>query len=124
MNYREPLPEDCPPETAEEITEQRIVYRPVRHSPPTDADFRSQRAEKPDVKFNTSECQARGLSVFARRSDAEKQSKRRNLRGTAVCRIMLVPGTGRILKTGGSSHYTWWPLAGYDILAHCRMAAI
>ena len=27
--YREPLPEDCPPETAEEIDGRRIVFRMV-----------------------------------------------------------------------------------------------
>ena len=121
MPYREPLPDDCPPEAAEGIAEPRIVYRLVWHNPPVDDDFRSQRAEKPRARFNTSECQARGLSVFSRRRDAEKQSTRRNLRGTMVCRVSLMPGAGRILKTGGSSHYTWWPLASYDISASCQM---
>ena len=34
MNYREPLPEDCPPDDAEEITAHRAVYRLVRNNPP------------------------------------------------------------------------------------------
>ena len=121
MPYREPLPEGCPPEAAEEITEPRIVYRLVRHNPPVDDDFRSQRAEKPYARFSTSECQARGLSVFSRRGDAEKQSTRPNLRGMMVCRVSLTPGAGRILKTSGGSHYTWWPLASYDINANCQV---
>ena len=41
MTYREPLPEGCPPDDAEEITTPRIVYRLVRSNPPTDDDFRS-----------------------------------------------------------------------------------
>ena len=124
MPYREPLPDDCPPAAAAEITEPRIVYRLVRHNPPTDDDFRSQRAEKPYARFNTSECQARGLSVFSRRGDAERQSTRRNLWGTMVCPVSLMPGAGRILKTGGGSHHTWWPLASYDISANCQMDSI
>ena len=122
MTYREPLPEGCPPESAEEIIAPRVVYRLVRNSPPTDDDFRSQRAEKPGVRFTVSECRARGVSVFANRLDAEKQTKRRRrLRGLAVFQLTLVAGAGRIKKTGDedSSHHTWWPYADYDILADC-----
>ena len=93
MNYREPLPEDCPPETAEEITAPRLVYRLVRHTTPTDADFRSQRAEKPYLELrNITECQARGLSVFANRTDAERRSKSGQLLGTMVCEVTLSQG--------------------------------
>ena len=124
MPYREPLPDDCPPDAAAEITEPRLVYRLVRHNPPIDDDFRSQRAEKPDAIFSVDECQACGLSVYARPRDAARQAARPNLRGTVVCRVRLIRGAGRILKTGGNSHYTWWPLAAYDILPHCQMEAI
>ena len=124
MPYRETLPDDCPPDAAEEITEPRLVYRLVRHNPPLADDFRSQRAEKPDAKFSTDECQACGLSVFARRNDAARQAARPNLSGTMVCPVRLTQGAGYILKTSRRSHYTWWPLAAYDILAHCQMGAI
>ena len=121
MTYREPLPEGCPPDDAEEITMPRIVYRLVRHSPPTDDDFRSQRAERPRRVFGrVSECQSRGLSVFANRRDAERQTEIPKLKGLSVCQVDLIAGAGRIKKTGGSSHYTWWPYANYDILANCR----
>ena len=78
MTYREPLPDDCPPDEAEEITSPRLVYRLVGGVPPTDDDFRSQRAEKPNAQFNVSECRARGVSVFTNLSDAERQTRRRN----------------------------------------------
>ena len=66
MNYREPLPENCPPDEAEEIAAPRLVYHLVRNNPPTDDDFQSQQAERPDRVFqDVTECQARGLSVFA-----------------------------------------------------------
>ena len=61
MTYREPLPEDCPPDNAQEITAPRVVYRLVRSNPPTDDDFRSQREERPDQVFHdVTECRARG----------------------------------------------------------------
>ena len=121
MTYREPLPGDCPPDEAAEITSPRLVYRLVRDIPPVNDDFRSQRAEKPTAQFNVSECTARGLSVFTDRSDAERQTRRRNLKHLTPCRVTLTAGAGRIKKTGGSSHYTWWPYDRYDILANCQM---
>ena len=123
MPYREPLPENCPPETAEEITEPRIVYRLVRNNPPTDADFRSQRAANPQRHFRIPECQVRGLSVFSDYQVAVSWSRSRSLRGTQVCRVTLNRSAGRIQKTGSAAHYTWWPLAAYDIPAHCQVAS-
>ena len=65
MLYREPLPDNCPPDTAEEINAPRTVYRLVRNNPTTDDDFRFQRSEQPERIFrDVTECQARGLSVF------------------------------------------------------------
>ena len=119
MNYREPLPEGCPPTEAEEITAGRDVFRVVRTDPATRNDFRSQRAEKPEAVFRgATECQARGLSVFARRSDCEKLLKLSHMRGRRVCRVHLEVGGGRIQPTFQPSHHTWWPLADFDILAH------
>ena len=122
MVYREPLPDDCPPDEAEEITSPRLVYRLVHNLSPINDDFRSQRAEKPTAQFNVSECRARGLSVFTDRSDAERQTRRRNLRNLIPCLVTLTAGAGRIKKTGGSSHYTGWPYDRYDVLAHCQLA--
>ena len=89
MPYREPLPDDCPPATAEEITEPRIVYRLVRNNPPTDDDFRSQRAENPQRHYKVPECQVRGLSVFSHYAVAVGWSNSRNLRGRLVCQATL-----------------------------------
>ena len=122
MTYREPLPEDCPPDTAEEITSSRVFYRLVWNIPPTYDDFQSQRAERPNRIFrDVTECQARGLSVFASLDVAAQLSKNGSLQGTAVCRVTLEPGAGRIQPTGRRSHHTWWPLNDYDILANCQM---
>ena len=121
MSYREPLPAGCPPEAAAEILAPREVFRLVRGTPPTLDDFNSQRAEKPVDAFQVSECQARGLSVFADRSDSERALKLPTLRGRLICRLRLEAGAGRIQQTGRPSHHTWWPLAAFDILAHCGM---
>ena len=125
MSYTEPLPPGCPPDGAEEITAQRDVFRLVRSNPPTLEDFRSQREERPDAVFHgVTECQARGLSVFADRQDSQKAAKLPRLRGRAVCRVKLEAGAGRIQQTGKPSHHTFWPLAAFDILGQCEMEAV
>lgn len=124
MSYREPLPEGCPPAEAEEIGLSREVFRLVRGKPPTLDDFRSHRAEKPNAAFKVTECQARGLSVFADRRDSERALKLPALRGRLICRLRLEAGAGRIQQTGQPSHHTWWPLAAFDILTHCEVEAV
>ena len=107
MSYRETLPEDCPPDETEEISAVRDVFRLVRNTPPTEDDFRSQRAEKPQAIFHVSECQACGLSVFADRADCERARKLPTLRGRFIYRIQLATGAERIQETGRPSHLTW-----------------
>ena len=123
MNYLEELPEGCPPDTAEDITTPQEFFRLVKTNPPTEEDFISLRAENPDRDFGKNICQASGLSVFAERGDAQKALKLPNLRGRLICRVALEAGAGHIQQTGRRSHHTWWPLADFDILAHCVVEA-
>lgn len=121
--YREELPAQCPPETAEEITAERQVYRVVRSDQPTEDDFRSQRAMKPNAVFqDVSECLARELSVFSDRRDGEKLLKLPRMRGGMLAPVRLKSGAGHIQQTFKHSHHTWWPFADFDILAHCGEA--
>lgn len=119
MRYREPLPKGCPPPEATEIREPRSVFRLVRSDPATSEDFRSHREEKgPGVVFRgVDECRARGLSVYESRESAAGARRFPHLRGRRVCRVELAAGAGSIRQTGAPPHYTWWPLADFDILA-------
>ena len=126
MQYREPLPDDCPPAAAAEVIDApRAVYRLVRNNPATDDDFRSQRAEKPARIFrNVTECQARGLSVRTNLGSARELLELRAMRGRMLCQVQLDRGAGSIMQTGEDpAHSTWWPLADYDILANCSPVA-
>jgi hypothetical protein len=101
------------------------VFRLVKTDPATSDDFRSQRAEQPDATFhNVTECQARGLSVFADYADSEKARKLPRLRNRLICRVHLERGGGQILQTGRLSHHTWWPLQAFDIIAHCEVVHV
>lgn len=121
MIFRETLPADCPPEAAEEIAEQRDVYRLVASDPPTETDFQSQRALRPAATFSVPECQAHGLSVHTDRADSRRAAKLPRLRGKRICRVRLLPGAGHLQQTGTPSHHTWWPSAEFDILAQCEV---
>ena len=126
--FREPLTDDCPPEDADEIRESRAVFRLVSHNPPTEVDFKSQRAEHPNRTFrNVSECQVRGLSVHSdvRASENILRLPHMRRRGMMVCQVVLGAGAGYIQQTGRErSHHTWWPLAGYHILNHCSVGEV
>ena len=98
------------------IGQRRDVYRLVKTIPPTDDDFRSQRAEKPHHHFSD-ECRARGLSVHTDPRDSEKARRLPTLQGRLICRLRLDAGAGELLQTGRPSHHTWWLLASYDVLA-------
>lgn len=125
MSYRENLPEGCPPDASVEIALETRVFRLVKASPATLDDFRSQRAERPVAVFKgVTECQARGLSIFTERQNAvQKALLLPRFRGFQVCLVRLVAGAGRIQQTFQPSHHTWWPLAEFDILAHCEREA-
>ncbi len=76
MKCREPLPDGCPPNAADEIAQPRDVFRLVRTNPPTAEDFKSQWAEKPGSTFRgIDECQVRGLSVHAERRNTANSLK-------------------------------------------------
>jgi hypothetical protein len=124
MSYREALPSECPPDAAETISAERLVYRVVSTFPPSQEDFKSQRAMNPSAVFRgVSECQAMGLSVFSDSRDAEKLLKLPKMRGRLLARVRLVEGAGKIQQTSTPSHHTWWPLTDFDILAHCEAIA-
>ena len=120
--YREELPDDCPPENAEEIISETICYRLVNNDPPTDGDFRSQRTLEPNRDFGVSECRARGLSIFMQAADAARVAQRgRNLQGAKLAQVTLKQGAGYIKQTGSRSHHTWWPYKAFDVLANCEV---
>ena len=122
MKYREPLPEGCPPDEAETISNECIVFRLVRNNPPIDCDFKSQRTEKPEAKFDdAAECLARGLSVRKEESDIRNMLRLPKFQNALICRITLGKGAGIMQQTGRNSHQTWWPFAGYNILENCSL---
>lgn len=121
MTFRESLPDGCPPYDALEIHKPQVVFRLVETNPPTEEDFKSQRAMHPQREFQgIEECQVRGLSVRDTLRSTRIALKLPGLRGKMICRVILDMGAGFIKQTGNDPHhYTWWPLSTYGILDHC-----
>ncbi len=121
--YREELPEGCPPLAACEAEEGTSVYRFVAGDVVTDDDFKSQRALKPDRDFgDMPECIARGLSVLANQKAAENAKLLSSLKRKHICRVTIGQGAGPLMPTGQrEGHRTWWPLAKFPVLSHCEV---
>ena len=118
VRFREELPPDCPPQESDEITAPLVVYRLTATLPPTDEDFRSHRAMFPDKEFSGSECEVRGLSVYAEQRDAKRQTRSSGrLRDYHVSRLLLEAGAGFLQQTRAPTHHTWWPLEAYNVLS-------
>jgi hypothetical protein len=118
--YCEQLPESCPPLNASDITDEIEVFRLVSAIPPSDEDFKSQRALKPNGRFSFSECDARGISVWVDAGKAIEQKRYPKFKNSIVCRVRLHNGAGRIIQCNHSAHRTWWPYKGYEILTRCE----
>jgi len=119
IEWAEPLPEDCPPLDAVQPNHE-TYYRLVDSIPPTDSDFWSQRKKQPKMRFNTTECIARGCSVFSVRSACDRVLKMKGHRGQMVARFSLPPSSGVVKQTlGDPKHHSWWRAKGFDPAPLC-----
>ena len=121
--YREELPEGCPPDVATNIKDKTVVYRLIKNNPVVEEDFNSWRALHPNKRrpIDISECQALGLSVMDNLDATKNYKKIPKFRNYKIAKLTLGNGAGFIKKTGKSGHYTWWPLADYDIIGTCEL---
>jgi hypothetical protein len=124
-SYREELPDGCPPSEAEEINGPVDFFRLVKSNPATERDFISKKARFPKREFPGEECIARGLSGLDTQTAAEHVRRLppwKNKR-MLICRVRLSAGAGKIMRTRGPNHLTWWPYADYVILNCCEVVS-
>ena len=113
MQFRDELPDDCPPEGHEIIDAERWVYRLVRGDTPQAEDIRNSYEEYPNREWKrVSPCHVRAVSVWATPDGCRSVHRRGPLR---VARLALRAGSGAIMPYGRPGHLSWWPSLEFDI---------
>ena len=106
--WKEDLPEQCPPLTAIEV-ENFICYRAVNGNPATPKDFFSQRRLSPKAAFkNVTECVTRACSVFTSIESLKERTLRLpKFKNALVDELCLQPKDG-VVEIGRNGHCSWW----------------
>lgn len=114
MKWFEQLPAGCPPNDALEC--DGIFYRIANANPAVHSDFFSQRKMFPNKVFaDVDECIVRSLSVFNNLESTKQRLKLPKFRKAHIAMVSLVNTDGKIKKTFGESHYSWWRSADFDV---------
>jgi len=112
MPFPDTWPDDCPPNEAEDATDE--VFRIVKNNPAVASDMLSH--------FETGKlphappCLRCGLSVFRLLADALNQQGLMPRLGKRIAKGELRPEHGRTLLTPGQqpTHTTWWVAVDVD----------
>jgi hypothetical protein len=112
----EPLPEQCPP--ADAISPNGKFYRLAETAVPKCADFWSHRRLWPTRKFNTPECLAMSVSLFADHSTIVALKMMKLHAHKSIVALNLNPDAGVVKKTFGPHHHSWWRKADFELFAH------
>lgn len=121
MEFRDDLPNGCPPPEATEIVNPTIVFRLVEGDEPSETDFLTHRQLWPNKNFQVSECQVRGLSVQLNAQDSRRFRALPTQKHKKIAKVHLDKGAGYIQRTGRHGHFTWWPFKGFDFLGNCEV---
>ena len=126
MQYREPLPPDCPPTSAQEITEQTVRYRLLETTTPRAEDFDSYVKRNGQINMRTrrTPCEQNGVSLFASAETAQNMMKshlNRNQRWLAIGELSILAGAGKLNPIEPNGHQTWWPSQAFDPVANCKV---
>ena len=128
MQYREPLPSDCPPSGAREITEQVVRYRLLMKSSPAQEDFDSYVKIKggPNPKVRRTPCEQNGLSLYTSLPAAQKQMTghfNKDGRWQSIGELTIRAGAGKFNPVEADGHQTWWPSIDFNPVPSCKVIA-
>lgn len=115
-DWFELLPEQCPPTDAKHC--EGHYYRIANGNPATYEDFFSQRKLQPDKVFKgleIDECITRAVSLFSDKGEAERRLKLPKFKKASIALVELEPKDGKIKKTFGIAHYSWWRTTDFNV---------
>ncbi len=126
MQYREPLPPDCPPLTAQDITERMVRYRLLEGIAPAQKDFDSFAKQKGRYlqKSKRTPCEQSGVSLWKSLNsvrallagDLNKAGKWRS-----IGELTIPTGAGKLNPIEPGGHQTWWPSKDFNPVASCKV---
>ena len=125
MEYREPLPPECPPSTARQIDEPTIRYRLLEDINPTETDFDSYVKKKggPNPSISRDLCHQTGISLFISLKAAQDMMNghyNKKGRWRHIGEVTIQPGAGKLEPPEVRGHQTWWPTRTFNVLANCK----
>ena len=133
MQYRESLPPDCPPPSAQDITEQTVRYRLLKATTPEQDDFDSYAKEHggPNPEIPRTPCEQSGVSLWTSLEDAQslmlgnpnRRRRNRTSRWLAIGELTLSDGAGKLNPVEKRGHQTWWPSQAFDPVENCKVIA-
>jgi hypothetical protein len=112
----EELPDQCPPEDAIECN--GVYFRIANGNPATSEDFFSQRKLQPDKIFKgegIDDCIVKSISLFSDKKEIEKRMKLPKFKKAVIAEVKLEPKDGKIKKTFGFAHYSWWRTNHFNV---------
>jgi len=126
MQYREPLPPDCPPPSARTITEQTVRYRLLEGMTPTERDFDSyvKRNGRVNQRTRRTPCEQNGVSLFESLEAARKlmaSDLNKDRRWQAIGELTIPAGAGKLNPVEPDGHQTWWPSQAFDPVGNCKV---
>lgn len=114
MEFREPLPAQCPPANAVDA-EIELAYRVVWADPPTERCFASQAAKGLPPSPGADPCRHRSCSLFidlaAATNIAYRLPKPRES-GPLIATLSIPEGAGRHCRK--RKHVDWWIYKSFD----------
>ena len=126
MEYREPLPAECPPDTAQQIDEPTIRYRLLEKDNPAETDFDSYVKKKggPNPTIDRDVCHQSGVSLLTTLEAARDMlNGHHNKKGRwrQIGELTIQPGAGKLEPPDVNRHQTWWPTRTFNVLANCKV---
>ena len=126
IQYRESLPPDCPPPSAQAIKEQIVRYPLLEGMTPTEEDFDSyaKRNNGSNPGIPRTPCEQSGLSVFVSPEAARRMMTGRlnNLnRWQSIGVVTISAGAGKMNPAERNGHQTWWPSQAFDPVNNCKV---
>lgn len=126
MQYRESLPPDCPPPSAQGIMDRTVRYRLLETTSPKQEDFDSYVKRQGGVnrRIRRTPCEQSGVSLLVSQGFARKLMTsyfNRNRRWQAVGELTLPSGAGKFNPADSNGHQTWWPSQAFDPVGNCTV---